>query len=296
MSRISKLFSRAIDIFRLCYPGLFGHRYEAAERAMVAIFQMGKVASSTIYATLRAQPQFSVFQFHRARGKNLENFLANPLSRENVRYSAIPHELIGWLAGRKMKSSEGPLYIITTIREPVSRNISAYFQNRSRFLGIEDKIKESTIEKARRTFINHYPHSVPLLWFEEEFRPVTGVDVYRYNFDVDKKYSIIEEGRTRILIMHHDLADDGKLAALNALLGTDISSLVIANEANNKSYADLYSRFGEEAKLPLELVLELLNSHYAKHFFSRQKRFEIASYWSETPVALECLQPQNPGD
>lgn len=139
--------------------------------------------------------------------------------------------------------------VISPIREPVRRNISAFFQNyyHKRPLHLRD-------------FLYQYPHEIPLEWFDQEFKKWWGVDVYAEPFGSNgwkvygKKVLVI---RTRDIDMNWPLA-------FHALSGKDAPKLC----RENVRQLDEYLRFLREETIPQSYINMMHNSKFYRHFFS----------------------------
>jgi hypothetical protein len=259
---------------------------------MVLILQMGKVSSSSIYTTIRGRGGIAVFQFHHSKGINSRKFDEGLIRRIYLKSRPFLHELTGLLIKRRIRNISIPVKFIVTVREPVSRNVSAYFHNRTRFRKQEAAEQGSATDRARQAFLRSYPHDIPLSWFDAELRSLTGVDVFSYPFDPAKGYGVVKSDRYDILLMHHDLAEKDMLDAINGFLGTELKAIVQENVGEAKNYASEYAEFKSSAKLPRSYVLRMLNSRYAKHFFSLERRHKAACAWSDEEIELRELCPE----
>lgn len=115
-------------------------------------------------------------------------------------------------------SNENELYIITLVREPIGRNISAYFHNLDAIFRQDNVHAKLSPEQIMEGFFTRYPHSIPITWFDEEFNKVLGLDIYNHPFPKDEGALILNEGRFRILVMRHDIEDSRKQKYIEQLL------------------------------------------------------------------------------
>ena len=294
VSNIEKFYNRISDIVTLLsYNTLAGSFWQDKDQ-MVLVLQMGKVSSSSIYATIRGNGGIAVFQFHHSRGINSKRFDGGLVRRIYLKSRPFLHELTGSLVKKRINDIAIPVKFVVTVREPVSRNISAYFHNRTRFRRQEAEEQGSATDRARQAFLRCYPHDLPLSWFDVELRPLTGVDVFSYPFDPKKGYGVLKSDRYDILLMHHDLAEKDMLDAINGFLGTELKAIVQENVGEAKKYASEYGEFKSTAKLPKSYVLSMLNSRYDRHFFSLERRHKAACAWSDEEIEMrELCQEQD---
>lgn len=234
----------------------------------VFIYQMGKVASSSIYESLKEQG-LCVFHAH------VLNFPKDKAIPRGFEWSIKE--------GKRLRSrliDRGiPLKIITLTRDPIARNISAYFQNLDAIHQERDVHEKVSIEGLISTFLAEYDHAIPLTWFERELRDVTGINVYDHEFPKDKGFQVIERGTIRALIMQVELTNDVKLRLIREFIGHPGFSLKERNIASAKHYSAQYKEFVRRIKLPQEYVERLLESKYARHFYSDSDRARFREKW-----------------
>ena len=146
-------------------------------------------------------------------------------------------------------------YVISPIREPVRRNISAYFENYY-------KPYKMTMNK----FIDKYIHHESLLWFDRHLKPVWGIDVYAEPFDKEQGWQIYEGEQVKLLVIR--LEDFDKLdEAFTALTGYAPPELMYTNKTSDTPKARDYEYF-----LKLEVpafYIEFVNrSKYVERFYT----------------------------
>jgi hypothetical protein len=157
-----------------------------------------------------------------------------------------------------------PKRLITAVREPVGRNLSAFMQNRG----------EMNWGKEQSAFLANYPHNRPLEWFDREILPATGIDVFAEPFPHEKGWQIISD---RLLIIRCEESDSTKETALSTFLGRPVT-LGRANVGSEKTYADDYERL-KCLPLPPDYIDRMLNSRYAAHFYSQEEREVLRCRW-----------------
>src|SRR5437016_4459341 len=96
-------------------------------RTPVVIFQMGKVGSSSLHDTLAKKLKGPVIHAHHFAGLTADQ-------QRNLTWRRRLHL---------------PIYVISPAREPVARNISAFFQNFQRDTGMEIAGRDCSIPELR---------------------------------------------------------------------------------------------------------------------------------------------------
>ena len=138
----------------------------------IIVHQMAKVGSASIERAIRARlPDRAVFHTHRL----------NPdwwLTRSGG----------SRLSARISRDGFQGFQLVTPIREPIGRNISALFENFDEFF--DGDAENMSASEAIATFVERYSHGEPLTWFDQETKAVFGIDVYETPFDHERGYSI----------------------------------------------------------------------------------------------------------
>jgi len=170
--------------------------------------------------------------------------------------------------------------MISLVREPIGRNISAFFQNLDSLEGLKNAHNAIDTQDLIADFVRLYKHDVPLTWFDSELHATTGIDVYKSSFPIEKGYQVIDSYPYNLIIIRHDLDDRLKQKLIGEFLGVDTFNLATKNEASKKQYADTYRDFLDSIKLPPEYVEQLLSSKYAQHFYSREEINTLVKKWT----------------
>jgi hypothetical protein len=194
---------------------------------------------------------------------------------------AIPiHLFMGNLVRKHLfsngkKGNENTI-IITLVREPVERNFSAYFENMQKW-----DLKTPNTKGLIESFVRDYEHSIPLEWFDEEFKVATGIDIYDYDFSKEKGWLMLEKENSKVLIMKVECSHQEKIKALNQTLELDNIELVNKNVGNNKTYAEEYNDFKSSITLPNSYFSLMSQSKYSKFFYSESELESIKQKYLE---------------
>jgi hypothetical protein len=275
--------SAPIVLFICISPRFLFNRWVDRFDKVVLVYQMGKVASSTVYASLKSDQKLLVLHFHRMPGKNRRDI--NRRMGLKFRLRLFLQDLQGTIGSILLRRCPEKAHIITMVRDPFSRNISGFFQNF--WLYGQDRINDGgSVSPAdlARSVLHEYDHEIPLRWFDVEFLPSTGIDVFSVDFDVAAKGSIYLNTRYPLLILRTDLDDGAKLDFLKKFLGRPMLELRHENIGDEKSYADLYGAVKRHLVYPSDLLHETINSRLVKHFFSDQESRDLVLRWGDSSV------------
>ena len=224
----------------------------------VFVYQMGKVGSTSIFKSL--QKSYSGAVFH---GHYFDAFH----SELGIR------ELYAWYA-----SGNRNIKLISLIREPVTRNISAFFQNFKRDTGMEIHQCKKSMHELRDTFLFNYPHEIPWVWFDNNIKKNFGIDVYQYPFPATG-HICIEQENVDLLLMRSDLSDSQKSKLVGDFIGLEAFTIAKANVSADKEYSDYMEAF-KRIKLPLWYLHRLSATKYMKHFYRGEIR-QMIDEWTE---------------
>jgi hypothetical protein len=237
---------------------------------------MGKVGSRSITDSLIKHGLHPVVHIHRMNPKNIQR--VKPKHQKHNQKSK--NERIGlWCYKNICRNERQRAKVITLVREPIGRNISAFFQNYQRFTGVKYKRSYLATDKLIELFFSGYVHKVPLNWFDDELKQTLGIDVYKYKFPKEDGHLEIREGRIELLVIKTEIPDQSKAAAIEKFLDLDNFHLKRSNIGNQKNYADAYRKFRNEIYFPQSYVDQMLASKYAQHFCSHCELEKIRRTW-----------------
>ena len=250
-------------------------------KRVILVFQMGKVGSASAFdAILRSLEK----QDSRKGEEDV---------REIGRTILIHgHEVFGFREFRSIilrRARLGlPIKIVCPIREPISRNVSAFFPNYVKqhpdLLANADlrELKELFLLDTKQNYFGPAPakQKWPLNWFDEHFKPLTRIDVYRRPFPIDRKWQTYRRGFTRVLVYRNDLKRSEQAKLISRFLGIKLDEMRPIHAADrNKDYAERYSQFRESVKLPEQYIRRMHDSRYAQHFWSPEELKAAADKW-----------------
>ena len=225
----------------------------------VFVYQMGKVGSTSIYRSLKKAYSGAVFHGHYFDAFHSE-FSLRQLHAWYIQQPA-----------RKIK-------LISLIREPVTRNISAFFQNFKRDTGMQIEKCRKSMHELRDMFLLNYPHEIPWVWFDNNIKKNFGIDVYEHPFGA-QGHLVIEHANVELLILRCDLPDSKKSELIGDFVGLPSFSIANSNVSAEKEYSQYMDAF-KSIKLPLWYLHRLSATKYMKHFY-RHEIGQMIQQWTE---------------
>jgi hypothetical protein len=140
-----------------------------------------------------------------------------------------------------------PLPIVTLVRDPIARNVSSFFGRGGHRLAATD-------EELVALFVERFDHDAVLRWFDDDFGPTLGVDVYSTPFPSERGYRIYDAPGARVLVVRTENLRAGGANALQELVGAEVRPLAEANVGAERAGGDVYRRFVATARLPASYV------------------------------------------
>ncbi len=243
----------------------------------VIVFQMGKVGSTSVASSFPTTRHPVSVQTHHLHGPRIER--AKEWSRER----GLPlraHFFHAEAVARRVVERGRPFKLITLVREPVGRSVSNFFHNFERFVGVPVDASTHSTEALVEILVEHERQLDESRWFQREFEPALGVDLYAHPFPHAAGAQVVPSGHGEILVLRLETPDAEKEAAIASFLGDPDFTLATANVGDANVYGDGYQAFRDAAVLPDDFLDRKLSSGYARHFYTDEERAEIRARWS----------------
>lgn len=230
------------------------------QRPPVFVYQMGKVGSTSIYNSLRKYYPGEVLHAHKFG-------TASDVGSIHRFYSVVRKEPL-------------PVKIICPIRDPLSHNVSALFQNFRHYTGYRFRDYPGSVDDLLATFLQEGYHVHPLIWLDDNLLANFGIDVYTTPFPASG-HCTYRNGQVEALVIRHDVPDAKKTAVISEFVGCANFTLHNANISSHKVYAEMY-RSMKKRKLPAPYVEEMLDAKYTRHFYGREIS-TLRQQWTASP-------------
>lgn len=255
----------------------------------IIVYQMGKVGSSTIVASLRAlnlnKPIYHVHSLILARISSRKQIYQQmfrnggdgDLRRVKHLFASryLYKKLARGAAGKNWK-------VISLVRDPVAMNISGFFQIIDYYLPNffeRYENRDISIEDAIAVFLTDYDHDKPLIWFDVELKATFGIDVFITKFPTSKGYEIYRRESFEALVIRLENVNECAAAALREFLDVSDFELIKANVSSEKRYNAAYRKFKETIKLPSAYLDKMYSSAFARHFYTEKEITKLRAKW-----------------
>ena len=309
MRRWKRLVARAVDrvtrrSYRLAKASYSLRLRNPLRTNPVIVHSVGKVGSSSVHATLRAAVRSRpVWHVHWLNEENLRRDAIHYRERARAYRGTARMERFlpryNWRGERLARAIRSAPHdhrwdVVTVVRDPVIRNVSAFFQNLQLMFDFwpDDQLRTRSPQEIAAELVEYFlacyvadapprdRDGDPLTWFDLELRPVFGVDVFASPFAKSRGYEIYSSARARVLLLRlEDLNTIGS-SAFAEFLGIDVPRTLPRNEAATKGYADVYRHFQEQLRLPREFLDRMYDSRYSRHFYTSEELERFRSSWT----------------
>lgn len=228
-------------------------------RIPTIVYSMGRSGSTGLFNSLQARGEFVIFA-HSLRPEILRQYLLPSAPKWASRHIIAP--------GRTAR-------IISLVRNPVECMVSAFGSKLSARCDPVHGYAGVSVEDLSRQFTTRYfdrqRHLEKLHWFDTEFRPTLGIDVYQHPFDKEAGYSRFRAGPYDVLILRTGLPDARKAALVSDFLGVAGLQIGRARVREQQPIGELYRIFKEGVTIPVGYLVDIVNSKYARHFFTQDE-------------------------
>ena len=233
------------------------------DKNFILIYTPPKVGSTTLVSSLRVSlgNSYNIIHIH-------DEIMLNVLTGiENVTINQIIHYL----------SELGKnVFVIDVYRTPVERKMSEFFEKISsyHFNNTEENVSNYNLDRIIKRFNKVYPHIENSEHYFENYNIESPPP-----FDFKKKYTI-QQMKHNLKYIKLRLCDSSNWATiLSTVLKQDI---VIINDyhTKNKKIGDLYKRFKEEYRLPINYFEDLKTNKYLKYYYNDEEREKYLSEWN----------------
>ncbi|MCI9080326.1 MAG: hypothetical protein HFH68_15705 [Lachnospiraceae bacterium] len=185
-------------------------------------------------------------------------------------YKVVP-ELI------KKNIKEGKqIKVITSVREPVARNISQMFFDLPVMLGTVEAVtntrkqNEAMAEIFEDIYYRLIDHDFILNWFDLEVKRALGIDIYEYSFDKENGYMVIEKENIQLLVLKLEKLDSCE-GIIGEFIGNRDFKLIKEKSSEDYWYKPLYDLFREKFIPNKEYLQKMYGSRFMKHFYTDEE-------------------------
>lgn len=293
MRAVGRLALRAVPPLR---PLVYGWRArrEAARLdpvpgtpAPVLVYQMGKVGSASVARALEAaaHPALHVHTLAADEIARVGDLHRRASGRFGVGYTWY----VGRAVGERLRagSSAAPLSVITLVRDPIAREVSAIFQSPALHApGLVDARGRFDVARVlaqlESSLRSEDACRYVFEWFAREIQPVLGIDVLAAPFDRERGYAILENARARLLVLRTEDLDRNLAPALREFIGLELpAGAERANIRSEGEAGDAYREVLQRLRLPRSVAERIYAHPFVRHFYPDAMVAGFLARWSD---------------
>lgn len=252
---------------------------------LILIYQMGKVGSTSLESSLEKEEK-SFFHIH-AYFSPMTYEMFKKFRTIKYFYPLLKRcyfHMTGIIKLFLIKNNKNNVKIISIVREPISRNLSMFFQD-IQYPAVEltiikdNRFEDNTnLPALERLFYNKLNHTYGIDWFENEMKRSFGIDVYKYNFDKEKGFSIIKQGKVDLMLIKMEQMNNLEVE-IGHFLNIKNFKLTTENTGEKKWYGSVYNKFRYNFKPKEDYINILYNTKFMRHFYTEDEIIQFKNKW-----------------
>ena len=228
----------------------------------IFVYTPPKVGSTTLVTSLRVSlgKSYNIIHIH-------DEIMLNVLTGiKNVKVN----DIIDYVG----KTSNN-IFVIDVYRTPIERKMSEFFEKIGtlHFNNSDKNVSSYPIKRIINRFNKVFPH----IENNDHFCDKYNIGEQDVEFDFEKKYLIKERNNIKYIKLR--LCDSEMWGnILSEILKTDI---VIVNdyETDKKEIGEMYKKFKEEYKLPLNYFEEIKKNKYLNLYYTKEEIKKYLAFW-----------------
>ncbi|MDY8138864.1 putative capsular polysaccharide synthesis family protein [Aquimarina sp. 2201CG5-10] len=241
----------------------------------ILVFTMAKVGSSSVYSSLKRCTNIPTFHIH-----SLDEEEANRNIKLCFDHGVYPGSRTPvFLINKEVIEKNKPYKIISLFRNPIERNISAFFEAFQYHTGSSIRNYTGSILDLEKIYHKRLLHFYPIEWYDKQFKDGTGINVFDLPFDKEKGYLITKYKDTELLLINSSLNDKIKETTIRDFCRVEHFELKNINVTEKSNVSLLYTEFKNKIRFSEEYLSCLLDTKYMNHFFPEKEKERLFNKW-----------------
>jgi len=244
--------SEKLDCIKQANDTIFSKKINKINN-VVFVYTPIKVGSTTLVSSIRlsACNKFIVAHLHDEACLQVLTGITNVTITEIIQYN----EYIG-----------KNVYVIDVYRSPIERKISDFFEKiELHFNNTQLNINTYSLTRIINRFNRIFPYIATNDYFMDKYNIVIPE-----TFDYNKKYVMVKQDNI-----------------LSSLFEEEIC-IINDYETHNKSISDLYKKFKEEYRLPVNYLELIKQCKYLQYYYSEQEKNDYINMWEHKIISRAC--------
>lgn len=247
--------------------------FKGKKNKQVVVYSAGRDGSTAVYDSLSVSAGIAVRQVYTLDREKIEAMK----TREDG--DVPPHILESDKILREDMARDVPHYFITMVHEPFMRHVrQCFYQLQMRVdasaLGLTLSNTNSILE-----YFYENPATNSSEWFENEFLPATGINVFKHAFDKNSGFQIYTLGIHKFLLLSAHLTREEKTSIISNFLETKIAP-VLDETSPLDGLRDLLAMqvlTNDRTKVQSDFW----DTPYVRHFFAPEQLSKLQAQYDE---------------
>ena len=220
------------------------------EDEIIIVYQKGKVASSSVYYSIKKYNRNVLHSHTLAEIGNTDEDLSKLLN---------------------LKSGK----IITLVRDPVARRISEMWQNISNWPRYSVKVDFNEIEQY---YFKKGFEKGDMEWFDEQIKRFFKINIFDYPFDKEKGYVWIKKDHVEILALKMEKMNENE-KIVGEFIGRSELKYTMCNIGDDKHSKYIYQELKKQFSVPLDRLKEYYGNERFLHFYTEEEKMKFCNRW-----------------
>ena len=232
-------------------------------RNLIIVYCPPKVGSTSIVSSLRlfGSTKYTVLHIHNEFMLKVLYNIVDVTVLEIIEYN---------------KSLGKNVYVVDIYRSPIEQKMSAFFEtiNTFHFNVSLDNLNTYSMDRILKRFHHIFLHLSNNDYYREKYE-LGYVDCFNF----EKRYIKMEKNGIKYIKLRLKDSDEWS-NILSEIFNMEIK-VVKDYETGNKPTKDLYKKFKEQYRVPLNLFEEIKESETLKFYYSEKERNEYLEFWEK---------------
>ncbi len=264
---------------------------ETIADSAIIIYQMGKVGSTSIHRSLEhADLTLPIYKVHFLSDEGLQHGEEFHQKTLKIPWEETPHIQTSQFLREQIQNNPAIQWkVITLVREPISREVSEFFQYvhsmYPELLDADGNLDERKAIRILQTKLMFYnpEQNYTCCWFDMEMKGMFGIDVFAHPFNTEEGFSIIKQGNVELLTLRLESLDQNFSQAMTQFLGVDTPiEMVRSNVRAEQKRGTTYQHVAKSLMVRESVCEKIYASRYAQHFYSPSEIEQFTQKWTFT--------------
>lgn len=255
----------------------------------ILVYSKGHDGSDRVFNGLRAHFQNNdEVTVRRVFTLNPDRVTRAMMAREQ---DSIPdHIRVSDMILREERHKQTPYHLISMVSDPLLCHASRCLSSLSDKLPADSLFRVLASPRWSFRYFSSYAPNITTQWFENEYIPSTGIDLFSTPFDTDRGFRILGRGPHRLLILSSNLSPYRQSLIISKFLGRAIPPIEGAEVPHTLEVQQFIASLWRHQ--PDWLTKLFWDSPETRYFFSPAQREAFKATHARTTARMELFLPE----